>query len=255
MLFFLSSLALAVPCGHKLLSALPPTKLTHLRNTIMARNGYTFSDAALQATFESKSWYKPGESNDIRYSDKDRRCLERLEMWERNTRLLFQGKANLGKGEEQVPIFLLSHRPNYSREARDQFKCIGECSLLLIVGNDDIKIPAYWLEGTDQGKVETRIVDIVSNDNAKEVWLVTTGPLESHYNRFINYKDGSLRLQELNGGYANSGDVILSDDGRVALDDQSCTQRTRTWYEFKEGEFAQLSQEKAKVSPRSGCGK
>ena len=255
MLFFLSSLALAIPCSHKLLSTLPTSKLKHLRHTVMARNGYRFSDAELQASFEAKSWYKALESNEILYSASDRACLERLEMWERNSRLLFQGKENLGKGEDQVPIFLLSHRPAYSREKRNQLECIGDCSMLLIVGDDSIEIPAYWLEGTDQAKVETRIVDIVSSDQSKEVWLITKGPApnQSTYNRFVNYEKGELQLQELNGSHANSGSILLSDNGRLALDDESCSQRVRTWYELKEGRFEQVSQDKTPAKPKNGC--
>ena len=63
MFSLLTSLALAVPCNHNLLSTLSPQKLEHLRNTVMAQNGHRFSDAAIQASFESKSWHKPGENN------------------------------------------------------------------------------------------------------------------------------------------------------------------------------------------------
>ena len=257
MLVFLSSLAFAVPCSHKLLSNLSSPKLAHLRNTVMARNGYRFSDAEVQASFEAKSWYKASEDNNIRYSESDKNCLERLEMWERNSRLLFQGKANLGKGEDEVPIYLLSHRPSFSRERLDVLQCARKCSLLLIVGDDSIEIPAYWLEGTDQAKVETRIVDIVSSDQSKEVWIISKGPAPnpSTYNRFVTYVNGDLTLQELNGTHANSGDILLSDNGRLALDDQSCSQRIRTWYEIKNGVLEQVSQEKSPVSPTDGCSK
>ena len=226
-----TAMAAADFCTHDQLATQDRKALRITRNTVFARHGRAFKSSDLQAHFKSKSWYTiRSDYRDSMLSDEDKKCVERVVLWEksRGSKKLAVDLTGDGKAEG---VYLFDTRP---KAKGNEGVCEKKCAVHVGYGRFTHKIGVHWKRGAYFDKMTLASSNIDTSTPQKEIYLQHSQPWMEDPARntvFMWIYNGQAYQKEAKADYYNAGDVNFSKKGHVGIEDaDDCVISKTSWY-------------------------
>lgn len=249
-------------CRNEDLAPLAPSELRLRRNHVFARHGRPFDAEDLKAHFGKQPWYRV----DPRYSDQrlsanDKRCIQRISLWESSRGVLWQQRADVdGDGAEEGVYAIaldddLVPQKSTSREEVTEPCGAAECDVALVFGDHVQRLKFVWKPGAYEFiKEPFRVADLDARDPKKEIWFRQHQPDRvdpAILNTFIRIQKDRPVLLEANGVGYSAGQLEFLGNGRLKLRLSPCPEE-HAWLELRGDKLVRTRVEK-KPEPPHGC--